>query len=86
MDEDFLLLLKAEDGDGYVLSGFVTCFPAGFDTKKKFGMRLRDIHGPVPHYKAKLEKSMDRFFEKIEVGRLVQRSNVRTALSIKIVC
>jgi len=76
LDEDFLILLPSADGDGYALKGFVTCFPAGFNTKEKFGQKLREIHKPVPGYKQKLEKSMDRFFEKIEVGKVVKRSNV----------
>ncbi|KAF8866673.1 hypothetical protein BDZ45DRAFT_640007 [Acephala macrosclerotiorum] len=75
LDEDFLILLPSEDGDGYRLMGYVTCFPAGFNTKEKFGMKLREIHVPVPGYKAKLEKSMDRFFERLEVGKVVKRSN-----------
>jgi hypothetical protein len=74
LDGDFLLLLPSNDE--YELQGFVTCFPSGFNTKEKFGMKLRDIHTPVPGYKEKLEKSMDRFFERLEVGRVVQRSNV----------
>ena len=76
IDDDFLLLLPSEDGDGYVLKGFVTCFPSGFNTKEKFGLKLRDIHKPVPGYKEKIEKSMDRFFDKIEVGKVVLRTNV----------
>ncbi|KAF4626641.1 hypothetical protein G7Y89_g11518 [Cudoniella acicularis] len=75
LDHDFLLLLPAKDGDGYVLKGYVTCFPAGFNTKEKFEMKLRDIHKPVPGYKEKLDKSMDRFFDKLEVGKIVERSN-----------
>jgi hypothetical protein len=78
IDDDFLLLLPSDDGDGYVLKGFVTCFPSGFNTKEKFGLKLRDIHGPVPGYKEKLEKSMDRFFERLEVGKVVLRMNVRS--------
>lgn len=78
IDDDFLLLLPSEDGDGYRLKGYVTCFPAGFNTKEKFGMKLREIHVPVPGYKAKLEKSMDRFFERLEVGKVVKRANVYT--------
>jgi hypothetical protein len=76
IDDDFLLLLPSNDGDGYMLKGFITCFPSGFNTKEKFGLKLRDIHKPVPGYKEKLEKSMDRFFEKIEVGKIVLRVNV----------
>jgi hypothetical protein len=78
IDDDFLLLLPSDDGDGYVLKGFVTCFPSGFNTKEKFGLKLRDIHGPVPGYKEKLERSMDRFFERLEVGKVVLRMNVRS--------
>lgn len=75
IDDEFLILLKAEDGDGYVLKAFVTCFPSGFDTEKKLGLRLREIHAPVPGYKEKLEMSMDRFFDRLEVGRVVSRVN-----------
>jgi hypothetical protein len=75
LDEDFLLLLPSSDDDGYVLKGYVTCFPAGFNTKEKFGLKLREIHGPVPGYKEKIGLSMDRFFERLEVGRVVLRSN-----------
>ncbi|KAH6671343.1 hypothetical protein B0J14DRAFT_618636 [Halenospora varia] len=75
VDNDLLLLLPSEDGDGYVLKGYVTCFPAGFNTKEKFEKKLRDIHEPVPGYKEKLEKSMDRFFDKLEIGKVVKRSN-----------
>ncbi|EME41697.1 hypothetical protein DOTSEDRAFT_73931 [Dothistroma septosporum NZE10] len=79
IDTDFLLLLPSSSSpDGwpiYHLEAFVTCFPSGFSTQKKLGMPLSEIHAPVPGYKAKLEKSMDRFFAKIECGRAVKRSN-----------
>jgi hypothetical protein len=77
LDEDFLFLLPSPDGDGYRLQGFVTCFPSGFNTRTKLHMKLREIHSPVPSYKQKLEKSMDRFFERLEVGKFVKRANVR---------
>lgn len=76
IDDDLLFLLPSEDGDGYTLKGFVTCFPNGFDTAKKFNLKLREIHRPVPLYREKLEKSMDRYFEKIPVGKFVKRANV----------
>lgn len=80
IDDDLLLLLPSDDGDGYVLRGFVTCFPSGFNTQEKFGLKLRDIHKPVPGYREKLEKSMDRFFDRIEVGKVVLRTNVSSIL------
>ena len=91
VDTDFLVLLpEATEGAGgesgkgqkngqrqekYVLQAFVTAFPAGFRTRAKLGLRLADIHGPVPGYAEKLEKSMDRFFASLVVGRVVKRWN-----------
>jgi hypothetical protein len=76
LDEDFLILLPSDDGDGHTLKAFVTCFPSGFDTSKKMGLKLRDIHIPVPRYKEKLQTSMDRYFSKLEVGKFARRVNV----------
>lgn len=75
LDEDWLVLLRAEDGDGYVLGGHIACFPAGFDISQKIGWRIRDIHGPVPQYKAKLQTSMERFFDRMATGTFVRRCN-----------
>ncbi|PIG83420.1 hypothetical protein AARAC_006313 [Aspergillus arachidicola] len=75
IEDDLLFLMPSDDGDGFTLRGFVTCFPNGFNTSKKLGLKLRDIHKPVPQYKEKLEKSMDRFFQKLGVGRFIKRAN-----------
>lgn len=79
VDTDFLFLLPsstASDGSPiYHLEAFVTCFPSGFSTREKCGNPLATIHKPVPGYEAKLERSMDRFFAKLEVGRVVKRAN-----------
>ncbi|EAW09739.1 heme-dependent oxidative N-demethylase family protein [Aspergillus clavatus NRRL 1] len=91
VDEDFLILLpevEAEvkvDGDDkradshaperYILEAYTAYFPSGFDTRTKLGRRLAEIHEPVPGYAATLERSMDRFFARLEVGRFVQRVN-----------
>lgn len=76
-DDDLLFLLPSDDGDSVTLKGFVTCCPNGFNTAEKLNLKLRDIHTPVPQYKERLEKSMDRFFDKIKVGKFVKRANVR---------
>lgn len=83
VDDDFLFLVPSEDGDSFTLKGFVTCFPNGFNTSKKLNMKLRDIHKPVPNYKEKLEKSMDRYFAKLKPGRFIKRANVYVSLSMK---
>ncbi|KAL4926279.1 heme-dependent oxidative N-demethylase family protein [Aspergillus undulatus] len=59
----------------YHLQAYTTYYPAGFDTRTKISRPLNEIHGPVPGYASKLEKSMDRFFARLEVGRAVVRVN-----------
>ncbi|KAE8421842.1 hypothetical protein BDV36DRAFT_280415 [Aspergillus pseudocaelatus] len=85
VDEEFLILLPESSSthpssnqgepEKYILEAYTTFFPAGFDTRKKLGLRLASIHTPVPGYKEKLERSMDRFFARVEVGQFVQRVN-----------
>ncbi|KAJ5561757.1 hypothetical protein N7535_003782 [Penicillium sp. DV-2018c] len=80
VEDDFLILLpevESEDGEvpKYVLQAYATCFPSGFNSRKKLGLRLVDIHKPVPSYKEKMELSMDRFFSRLEVGKYVKRIN-----------
>lgn len=71
---------EKEKGNGkkeekYMLKAYSTCFPSGFNTREKLGLRLANIHGPVPGYSEKIERSMDRFFSRIEVGKYVKRVN-----------
>ena len=80
LDEEFLLLLPEEttsekDEPKYVLEAYICVCASGFNPREKLGKRLADIHGPVPSYPEKLEGSMDRFFEKLEVGKYVKRLN-----------
>lgn len=75
VDTDFLILLPSETDGKYALEAFVTCFPSGFSSYEKLGLPLAAIHKPVPGYAAKLEKSMDRFFANLPVGRIVKRAN-----------
>lgn len=80
VDTDFLFLLPKPDPQNpgqqvYHLEAFTTTFPSGFSTLSKLGLPLAAIHAPVPAYGSKLEKSMDRFFARLEVGKAVRRSN-----------
>ncbi|KAF2644836.1 hypothetical protein P280DRAFT_487347 [Massarina eburnea CBS 473.64] len=80
IDDEFLFLLPAqsespEENGKYRLEAFITCFPSGFSTRQKLGLKLADIHTPVPGYAARLEKSMDRFFATLPVGKMVKRQN-----------
>ncbi|CAI7669798.1 unnamed protein product [Penicillium viridicatum] len=80
VDDDFLILLPelspdTEEQPKYVLQAYAACFPSGFNTRKKLGLRLVDIHVPVPRYREKIERSMDRFFGRLQVGKFVKRIN-----------
>lgn len=44
VDVDWLFMIPAEDGDGYVLGAFIACYPNGFAWKNMIGKKLRDIH------------------------------------------
>lgn len=84
LDEDFLILIPAEDGDGYILGSYIACFPQGFDTSTLLGKRVRDIHAPVPKYDEKLKTSMERFFDRLETGKFVRRANWSLATTDKL--
>jgi hypothetical protein len=61
IEEDFLILIFDEETQQYYLRAGSFAFPSGFDPAVKLNLALKDIHGPVPLYKEKIEKSMDRF-------------------------
>ncbi|KAI0869444.1 hypothetical protein GGS24DRAFT_478738 [Hypoxylon argillaceum] len=75
VDEDLLFMLPSPDGDGYMLSAFVNCFANGSSTRDRLHKKLRDIHGLVPGYKNRLAKRVDQWFDNLEVGKIVKRSN-----------
>ncbi len=80
-DDLFLLLQDPEENGGEHRSvAVVCCHPSGFDPSTKLGKRLVEIHGPVPSYE-KIGRSMERFFERLEVGRGVKRVNVSGILA-----
>ncbi|TVY15331.1 hypothetical protein LARI1_G006999 [Lachnellula arida] len=75
IDEDFLMLLPSSDGDGYSLESVIWCYPVGFDAGDKIGMKLRDLHKPVPGYKEIMQSSMDRYFGRLAPGKVIYRVN-----------
>lgn len=59
----------------YFLAAFSAIASNGFSPAAKLGLPLRAIHTPVPSYEARIAKSMDRFFNKLETGKYVKRAN-----------
>lgn len=59
--EDFAVMLRnPEDGMYYFRAGLL-CSSLGWNVDTKLGMQLKEIHSPIPDYKAKMEFSMDRY-------------------------
>lgn len=59
--EDFAVMLRnPEDGMYYFRAGLI-CSSLGWNVDTKLGMQLKEIHNPIPDYKAKMEFSMDRY-------------------------
>jgi hypothetical protein len=75
VEEDFLILIFDEDSDQYYLRAGSFAFPSGFNPAMKLNLPLKDVHGPVPMYKEKLQVPMDRYFKKIPAGSFVMRNN-----------
>lgn len=58
--EDFACMLRnPEDGYYYFRAG-VICSALGWSLGTKIGLQLKEVHGPIPDYKEKMEFSMDR--------------------------
>jgi hypothetical protein len=83
IDEDFLMLLPSSDGDGYSLESVIWCYPVGFDVGGKVGLKLRDAHKPIPGYKDIMQNSMDRYFGRLVVGKVIYRINVSWVRTVK---
>lgn len=74
VQEDFCLL-REEEGATLRLVAAVLCFPSRWRLAEKIGRPLGPIHGPVPLYKDRLERPVDRFLASLKPGRLAQRLN-----------
>ena len=69
------LCLMAPGSNGYTLEAASLCFPSRWRLLDKIGRPLIDNHSPVPDYKNKLSRPVDRFFDKLTVEKPVWRVN-----------
>lgn len=79
IEEDFIILLKdpahQNEEDEYYFKGGTFAFAAGFNPADRFNRPLSFVHHPIPGYESKLKTSMNRFFNRIQKGQFVTRSN-----------
>lgn len=58
--EDFAIMLRDEKTGFYLFRAGIICSALGWNVGSKIGMRLHEIHAPIPDYKEKMQFSMDR--------------------------
>jgi hypothetical protein len=59
--EDFALMLRDHETGFYLFRAGIICSSLGWNVATKIGMRLHEIHAPIPDYKEKMQFSMDRY-------------------------
>lgn len=77
VQDDLVLMLENPDGQYHLDAGAVI-LPGFWRLTEKFRMSLDELHmeAGVPHYEAKLQKSMNRFFKSMTCEKPVIRNNV----------
>ncbi|PHQ71199.1 MAG: hypothetical protein COB93_03680 [Sneathiella sp.] len=73
VQEDLVLMRK--QGTDYVLAAACVCFPTGWNLIEKVGQTIRHIHRPVPGLNNQIGMSIDKFFDRLKPGRIVERFN-----------
>lgn len=71
--EDVQLLVRT--ADHWRLIGGVLLFPDQWRLPDKLGLSIAKVHGPTDGYDELLESKVDRFFDRLAVGRLIGRRN-----------
>jgi hypothetical protein len=58
--EDFAITLRDAETGWYSFRAGMICSALGWNVASKIGLRLHEIHKPIPDYKEKMQFSMDR--------------------------
>ena len=72
------LCLMERQGEEYVLTGGILCFPASWSLAQKLGRPMTSIHAPVPVYDADIAKRVARLFDAIRPEQALWRMNYLT--------
>ncbi|KAI1847992.1 hypothetical protein JX266_006105 [Neoarthrinium moseri] len=75
VDEDFIILLPSSSSAEYEVHAYLICFASGFNLPNLLNSNISELHKPLPGYAEKLQRSMNRWFQRLEVGTVVRRSN-----------
>lgn len=73
--EDFAIMIRnPSDGQYYFRAGLL-CSSLGWNVDTKLGLKLSEIHAPIPDYKEKMQFSMDRYFARMPTDKPIQRGS-----------
>lgn len=72
--QEDLVVMERKDR-GWVLTSASVCFPTRWDLRSKLGRTMDEIHEPVPQYAEMVGSVVNRFFDRLQAGRLVWRPN-----------
>lgn len=73
VQEDLVVMERQERG--WVLTSASVCFPTRWDLRSKLGRTMDEIHEPVPQYAEMVGTVVNRFFDRLQPGRLAWRPN-----------
>ncbi|KAF1847356.1 uncharacterized protein K460DRAFT_276039 [Cucurbitaria berberidis CBS 394.84] len=73
--EDFAITLRDDKTGFYSFRAGIVCSALGWNVGTKIGLRLDEIHAPIPDYKEKMQFSMDRYFAKKPTDKAIQRGS-----------
>lgn len=71
--EDLCILTR--EGDDYLLTAGILCFPNRWKLREKMGGNLVAVHGPVPDYAGHLARGVARFLDRLKPLRAYMRRN-----------
>ena len=69
------LVVMERQPRGWVLTSASVCFPTRWDLPSKLDRTMDEIHEPVPQYGEMIGTVVNRFFDRLQPGRLVWRPN-----------
>ncbi|KAK3631732.1 hypothetical protein LTR56_016688 [Elasticomyces elasticus] len=73
--EDFAIMLRDPETGIYSFRAGIICSSLGWNLGSKIGLKLHEIHEPIPDYKEKMQFSMDRYFSKKPTEKAIQRGS-----------
>jgi hypothetical protein len=73
--EDFAIMIRNPETGIYSFRGGMIMSSQGWDLGSKIGLKLHEIHSPVPDFREKMQFSMDRYFAKMPTDKGIQRGS-----------